>query len=935
MDGSLCKSPCCEKGGCEHKALASTPCGSGCGALFPRCGGLYRITEDGDADDEVEMDGQAHVFTFFHELTHEQKHKLEFDFDHVEDCFFHHNFLLQSLKHIEDQKDLDYKQPKIMEWNRKKLPSLQSGANITDLDNIEGFRQHMWRSWGCDMYANGKVAIVILHGGLDAGLGENMPKGTLDIGLLSHKSILQLYFERIKRLQHLIARKIKEEKKRAEAMIVINAKQGRIKEDDPDHDPDDHAAKQKADDDEQRLKHMIEMQKEKEDALRAELKEMDAHHLLKRAHHMGVPQFEIDEAANKPDIDSKKATLLEFIMAKATSEENIDIPVYVMCNSENHALLEEFLHENKFFGLKENSVMLFEQGNAPLLDLKGRLLLHDKDQIAQEPCGNGYLFKALSQDGLCADMKTRCVTSLLVYSADNVIAKIGDPLFLGFCKQCDAEAGVKCIRKERIDEPHGVYLSKKMKIHEDVDGDGKADIVARKLRACVVEHREMPDFVMTDTVDNKVVYDCANTSQYFFKLDFFARMSHHHHNKEQARWHPILKAKPRINLSTGELMVPTHGEKNAYRLEQFLFDVFEHSNAVAGLKVPRSELAVVKKLTGPYSPAFAVLAISKLHQAWILEAGAEFAGKKLATEREDGKCEISPLVSYDGEDLKGQFWMPIELPFYLPSKEESEDFTVAHLEHDHRHSLHFIDWDGELAKQNLEQELQFALDKVMDTTLDHEEGEDYCGEFLDKDDSARLPPTPDDHYEFDESGLSNTQRSLSARKSNRDNTRRASLIVSDTPLADWLLGPREAETKSEAIVGSPELYRRRLEMKETGQVVTASLLKGLDTRKRFASARRQGESARSGGASGRAQSVGMLGQSARGEIIANAARDQRISLRCVPPRRQGLEISEFGVRQAMGRAGDAPWWDKNRALEEQNQTKAGVVVPQGLECVVS
>ena len=25
----------------------------------------------------------------------------------------------------------------------------------------------------------------------------------------------------------------------------------------------------------------------------------------------------------------------------------------------------------------------------------------------------------------------------------------------------------------------------------------------------------------------------------------------------------------------------------------------------------------------------------------------------------------------DGEDLTGQFWMPIELPFYLPSKEES------------------------------------------------------------------------------------------------------------------------------------------------------------------------------------------------------------------------------------------------------------------------
>eukprot|EP00913_Durusdinium_trenchii_P023776 g22330.t1 len=99
--------------------------------------------------------------------------------------------------------------PILMNWELKRPPKLQPGANLTKLSQVTERKKGAWNTLGLEMYSKDRVAIVIMSGGKDSRIGGDVPKGLLDVGLLSHKSIFQLYVERIRRLQHLVQRKFK------------------------------------------------------------------------------------------------------------------------------------------------------------------------------------------------------------------------------------------------------------------------------------------------------------------------------------------------------------------------------------------------------------------------------------------------------------------------------------------------------------------------------------------------------------------------------------------------------------------------------------------------------------------------------------------------------------------------------------------------------
>ena len=62
-------------------------------------------------------------------------------------------------------------------------------------------------------------------------------------------------------------------------------------------------------------------------------------------------------------------------LKEANNKYNTIIPWYIMTSKENHNQTYEFLENNKYFGYDKSHIMLFSQGELPLVDIEGEMLI--------------------------------------------------------------------------------------------------------------------------------------------------------------------------------------------------------------------------------------------------------------------------------------------------------------------------------------------------------------------------------------------------------------------------------------------------------------------------------------------------------------------------------------------------------------------------------
>lgn len=223
-------------------------------------------------------------------------------------------------------------------------------------------------------------------------------------------------------------------------------------------------------------------------------------------------------------------------------------------------------------------------------------------------------------------MARRGIKFLHVFSIDNALTKIADPVFLGYCISQHADCGNKVVWKSGPHEKVGVIAEKAGK-------------------SCVVEYSEITTEMAERTdQDGRLVFGAGNICNHFYTLDFLR-------DKVMPNlgnlYHVAHKKIPYYDEASRQTVKPD--SDNGIKLESFIFDIFPLSERMAVLDAIRDqEFAPVKNAPGsPFdSPDTARFFLSKQAQKWVVEAGGRLTGDLEST------CEVAPLTSYSGEGLE-------------------------------------------------------------------------------------------------------------------------------------------------------------------------------------------------------------------------------------------------------------------------------------------
>ena len=265
-------------------------------------------------------------------------------------------------------------------------------------------------------------------------------------------------------------------------------------------------------------------------------------------------------------LDSHKSLfeLLADNLKEEGKKYDVIIPWFIMTSRENNKETVEFFEKHRYFGYKKDkNIFFFEQGELPMMDTEGKILIGEDGLIKLAADGHGGIYESLVKSKMTNKMRELGIEWVFIGGVDNCLVKMVDPVLMGIAIDKKVTVACKSVVKANPHEKVGVFCK-------------------RNGRPNVIEYSEITDEMAEATDENgELLYGESHILCNLFSIDAIERMG-----AEPLPYHVAFKKAKYIDKD-GNLVVPD--SPNAYKFEAFLFDAFGEVDDMAVLRVKREE----------------------------------------------------------------------------------------------------------------------------------------------------------------------------------------------------------------------------------------------------------------------------------------------------------------------------------------------------------
>lgn len=268
-------------------------------------------------------------------------------------------------------------------------------------------------------------------------------------------------------------------------------------------------------------------------------------------------------------------------LKKAEKQYNVTIPWYVMTSKENHQDTILFLEKNNYFGYNKDKIKFFKQGELPLIDTQGKIILDENAKIKEAADGNGGIYEALSKSGMLQELKQNQIEWIFISGIDNILSNFVDPILLGLTIKENNVIASKSVAKANPQEKVGVFCK--------MNGKPK-----------IIEYIDLPEEMAEELDENgELMYGEVNIGTYLYNRSVLENLAN-----AKLPYHAAFKKSGYLNAN-GKFIEPD--EPNVFKFETFIFDAFTRYDDMTIMRVKREdEFAPVKNRTGNDSSETAV-----------------------------------------------------------------------------------------------------------------------------------------------------------------------------------------------------------------------------------------------------------------------------------------------------------------------------------------